>query len=108
MTTIHKTFEIDWSRILCDLELLLKRRHQELEERQLYNMFDKKSWFCHLQVISLLTLSSTGHLIDNINKTNWIAVRYPFKHDPCYKKVVKLLEGLWQADMENTTVSLKV
>ena len=50
--------------------------------------------------------SKKGHLIDNINKANWTAVRYPFKHDPCYKKVVKLLEGLWPADKENTTVLL--
>ena len=42
MTTINKNFEIDKSRILGDLDLLLKIQHQELKVWCLANNLRKK------------------------------------------------------------------
>ena len=42
MTTINKNFEIDKSRILCDLDQLLKIQHSELKVWCLANNLRKK------------------------------------------------------------------
>ena len=42
MTTINKKIEIDKSRILCDLDQLLKIQHQELKVWCLANNLRKK------------------------------------------------------------------
>ena len=42
MTTINKNFEIDKSRILCDLDRLLKIQHWELKDWRLVNNLRKQ------------------------------------------------------------------